>query len=87
MVLFRGPSKEYAWGKWLLLHTNFLEIGISGNGQVVVGQIGASVLYFFRALDGGFINAQNYQAASNQKIYSKTLALSSDNVPVVYQAN
>lgn len=87
VYLYKGPTKELAWGKTCNNRSWVRGIAFSGSGAILACHFGGSVLWFLRTIDGGFINTQMYAAASGTyNAQYRTVLLSSDAIPIVYAA-
>ena len=59
VVMYRGPTKDYAWGKWTPpTNTDFHGVTLSTSGSIVVCHYDTSLILYLRAVDGGFIASQ-----------------------------
>ena len=66
IVLYRGVTKEYAWGKWVDNVSRILRgVAFGGPGSILVIHFDISVVIFLRAVDGGVINSQQYTASTS----------------------
>ena len=46
LALYKGASKEYAWGKWINLPNEIRGVAFSGSGAIVVSHFDMNTLMF-----------------------------------------
>ena len=85
IVLYKGPTKDEAWAKWINKNDVFTAATFSGNGAIIVGHLSKPIVVFIRAIDGGIINSQTYSPSYNQyESPKRNIAVTSDSVPTAY---
>ena len=85
IALYKGPTKDEAWAKWINKNDVFTAATFSGNGAIIVGHLSKPIVVFIRAIDGGIINSQTYSPSYLQyETQKRNIAVTSDSVPTAY---
>lgn len=65
IALYKGTTKEYAWGKWISISMVIQGVAFNVNGRVVAAHMDSNAVMFFRGIDGTLINCQKYTTFSS----------------------
>lgn len=88
LILYRGPNKDYAWGKWVKLGFVFRGGAFSSDGKLIVTLPDfLSTIFIFRSADGMLLHTYSIGNSQNYLQSKRNMLISSEAIRKIYVHN